>query len=126
MTTEEVANQLVQLCREGKFDQVYQELFSPDIVSVEPEGNPTGTVRGMEALKIKGEKWNEMVEEMMASEISDPIVAADHFSCAWKSKVKFKGMEEIVDVDEISVYKVEGGKIVLEQFFYTPLPELAI
>ncbi len=124
MTTQEVANQLVKLCREGKFDQVYQELFSPNIISAEPEGHTSGISKGMEELKKKGEEWHDTVEEVVSSEISDPIVAADHFSIAWKTKIKLKGMTEAADMDEVCVYKVADGKVVLEQFFYTPTPEM--
>ncbi|MEP1035052.1 nuclear transport factor 2 family protein [Ekhidna sp.] len=124
MTTEEVANRLVELCREGKFEQVFQKLYSPNIVSKEPEGAPWGTVQGFDAIAKKGKEWNEMITEFHSSEISDPIVAENFFSITMKSKVTMKGMDQPIDMDEVCVYKVENGKVVLEQFFYTPMPEL--
>jgi len=125
MTTQEVANQLVSLCREGKYEEVYQTLFSPKIVSKEPEGSLAPEVKGLEKLAEKGEKWNEMVDEFVGGAISEPIVAGDHFACTMKSKVKFKGSSETVDMDEVCIYKVENGKVVLEQFFYTPISQEA-
>lgn len=125
MTTQEVANQLVSLCREGKYEEVYQTLFSPEIVSKEPNGALSPEVKGLEKLAEKAKMWNEMVDEFIEGTISDPIVAGDHFSCTMQSKVRFKGSSETIDMDEVCVYKVEDGKVVLEQFFYTPVPQEA-
>ena len=123
MTTQEVADRLISLCREGKYDEVYKELYSPEIVSLEPEGAAWPEAKGFDQLAEKGKKWQEMLEEFIEGSISEPIVAGDHFSCVMKSKVKFKGAPEAIDMDEICVYKVVDGKVVLEQFFYTPMPQ---
>ena len=121
MTTEEIAEKLVSLSREGKFEQIHQELFSPEIISVEPTKEGGWEVeKGFDGLKKKAEQWHGMVEEMIGGEISDPIVAGNHFTCTWKTKVSFKGAPEAVAMDEVAVYEVKDGKVVLEQFFYTP------
>ncbi|MEQ9405740.1 MAG: nuclear transport factor 2 family protein [Cyclobacteriaceae bacterium] len=125
MTTQEIANRLVELCREGKWEEVFQELYSPDIMSIEPEGAAWGTVKGMEEIAKKGEKWQAMIEEVHGMEISDPLVAENFFTCTMKTKVTMKGMEEAINMDEICVYRVENGKVVSEQFFYTPMPQFA-
>ena len=36
MTTQEVANRLVELCRIGQIDQAQAELFADDATSIEP------------------------------------------------------------------------------------------
>ncbi|MEO9872053.1 SnoaL-like domain-containing protein [Ekhidna sp.] len=126
MTTEEVANQLVKLCREGKFEECIRELYSPDIISIEPEGGPwESKVQGLDALAKKGQQWNEMLAEFHSSEISDPVAAENFFSITMKSKVTLKGMDHQIDMDEVCVYRVEDGKVVTEQFFYTPMPQPA-
>ena len=125
MTTQEVANQLISLCREGKYEEVYQTLFSPEIQSKEPDGSLMPIAIGFDQLAEKGKKWNEMVDEFIEGTISDPIVAGDHFACTMKSRVKFKGAPEAIEMDEVCVYKVADGKVVLEQFFYTPMPQEA-
>lgn len=125
MTTQEVAEKLVSLCRVGDFEKVYKELYSQEIMSIEPEGGTWDTVQGMEAIAKKGEQWHAMVEEFHSSEISDPIVAGDFFSCTMKTELSLKGIEERINMDEVCVYKVENGKVVVEQFFYTPLPAFA-
>ena len=125
MTTQELAAEFVGLCREGKWEECISKFYSPDIKSVEPEGSAWGTVQGLEAIAKKADEWHEMVEEFHSSEISDPIVAENFFSMAMKSKVTLKGMKEQINMDEICVYRVENGKVVNEQFFYTPMTEFA-
>ena len=59
----------------------------------------------------------ENLLEFHSSEIGDPIVGDNHFSCIMTSDVTFKEGGR-VNFSEVCVYKVEDGKIVLEQFFY--------
>ncbi len=121
MTTQEVAEKLVKLCREGKFEQVQQELFGPEIQSMEPTKEGGWEIEtGFDGLKKKAEQWHGMVEEMKDGEISDAQVADNFFTCTWKSMVKYKGAPDFVPMDEIALYQVNDGKVVLEQFFYTP------
>ncbi len=123
MTTQEIANELVKLCREGNFQKIFEELYSTDVKSIEPEGAPWGTAQGMEALQQKGKQWEEMVEEVHSSEVSDPIVGDDYFACTMKTVVTFKGAPEKTTLNEICLYHVKDGKVVSEQFFYTPQPQ---
>lgn len=119
--TTTIANELVALCREGKFEQVYTELYDQEkINSLEPEGATFETVTGMEALLKKGEAWNDVLEQVLSSEVSEPIVAENFFAITMKMKAKLKGVTEPIQMDEICVYHVSNGKIVMEQFFYTP------
>ena len=125
MTTQEVANRLVSLCREGKHAQVVQELYAPNIVSIEPEGAPNRIVEGLDAIIAKGEQFDSKIEKVNSSFISDPIVAENFFSCSMLMNVNMKGVPVPVDMHEICVYTVNNGKIVQEQFFYTPQPQEA-
>ena len=122
MTTQEVADKLVALCRKGDYDQAIQELYSPDIVSVEPEGVPDRIVKGIDGVIAKGEKFESTLERVNKSIISDPIVAGNHFSCSMLMNVQFKGAPMAVDMDEVCVYTVREGKIIREEFFYTQAP----
>ncbi len=115
MSTQEIANRLVELCRKGEYDTCYAELFSPEIQSVEADG---ATVQGFDALKKKGEEWNASMEEFMGSEIGDPIVSGNFFSLPMSFTAKFKGAPSPTKMEEICVYQVKDGKIVKEQFFY--------
>lgn len=117
MTTQEVANQLIGLCREGKFDVAMQQFYSPEIVSIEGEGSPNPKLTGIEAVIEKSKQWVESVKEIHSIDVSDPIVAGNHFSCTMKNDITFKEMGRMT-IQEICVYEVKDGKIVREQFFY--------
>ena len=118
MTTKEVADRLVELCRKGDFETAQSELFSEDAVSVEAHPTPAfdKETKGKQAIKEKGEKWNEMVSETHNVEVSDPIVADNSFACSMRMDVTMK-QHGRVDMTELCVYKVKDGKIIEEQFF---------
>ena len=120
MTTEEVANRLVSLCNQGKWFDAQKELYSENAESIEPEGTPWGSVKGMEAIKKKGEEWGKNIEEMHGGEISEPMVCGNHFVVKMVSDNTVKGMGR-VKFEELCMYEVADGKIVKEQFFYTPM-----
>jgi len=120
MNTQQVANRLVELCRRGEFSKAQEELYARDAVSVEPEGapaGPLGSVRGLDAIRQKGKAFDETYETIHGVTVSDPLLAGDFFSIAlgldatWKQGGRYS-------MEEICVYRVRDGKIVLEQFFY--------
>ena len=117
MSTEEVANRLVSLCREGKVLEAGEELYDENIVSVEPENAPMPTLTGKPAVRGKGKQFAEMIEARHGGKISDPLVAGNHFSISWWMDVTMKGQGRTA-MDEVIVYEVKDGKIVREQFYY--------
>ncbi len=118
MTTKEVAEKLVKMCREGKVEEVKQELFTEDTLSIEPtEGILPKETRGLKAIQEKAKLFISMVEQFYDSTISDPIVAGDYFSVASHTDIQMKGAERKT-MGEICLYKVKDGKIISEQFFY--------
>lgn len=119
MTVQEVANRLVELCRKGDYETVYTELFSPDVVSIEPEGMPHNVAKGLNGIAKKGEQFNARIQEMHGGSVGDPIVAGNHFSCTMSYTATYKGQNQPTTEEEICVYEVKDGKIVKEQFFYT-------
>jgi len=120
MNTQEVANRLTELCRQGQWEQAQSELYADNCASVEPAGGPwPERVEGMDAIKAKGEQFNEMVEEIHGMEMSDPVVAGEYFTCKMDMDVTFKGAPRSQNA-ELCLYQVQDGKIVLEQFIYTP------
>ncbi len=123
MTTQEIANRLVELCREGKNEQATRELCSPNIISIEPEGVPNRIQSGLEVIVQKGKDFEARLERMNSNVITDPLVADNFFSCAMLMNVNLKGVPHPVDLNEICVYTVAEGKIVREEFFYSPQPQ---
>lgn len=118
MTTKDVADSLVAICRQGKIEDAQKELFAEDAVSIEPNDSmgPRET-KGLEAIKKKGEMFNSMMENFYGATISEPIVAGDCFSIAWEMDAQMKGQERMM-MSEICVYKVKDGKVISEQFFF--------
>lgn len=118
MTTTEVANKLVELCRQGKIDEVQETLFAADAQSIEAnEMMGPKVVTGLDAIKAKSVAFQSGVEEFHGATISDPIVAGNSFAITWAMDATFKGRGRMT-IEEVCVYQVKDGKITLEQFFY--------
>jgi hypothetical protein len=118
MTTQEVADKLTKLCSEGKFQEA-MDLYSPDIVSMEP-GAPPGMSReskGIDAVRAKGEWWYAN-HEVHGATVAGPLVAGSHFAVTFKLDVTFKPQSRRFQMEEVAVYKVVDGMIVYEEFFY--------
>ncbi len=120
MNTQQIANRLVELCRRGEFTQAQDELYAEDAASIEAEGAPggaLGNVRGLGAIREKGKAFEQTYEKIHGTTVSDPLIAGEFFSLAmgldatWKQGGRYA-------MEEICVYRVRSGKIVLEQFFY--------
>lgn len=120
MTTKEVADKLVNYCKQGKWMEAQAELYSGDAESVEPAGTPWESVKGMDAIQKKAEAWSNMVEEFHGNEIGDPIISGNFFAVRMVSDTTMKGVGRM-QLDELALYEVKDGKIVKEQFFYTPM-----
>ena len=118
MTTKEIADRLVNMCRNGKTEQAKEELFAQDIVSIEPrDGILPKESKGMDAIRKKAELFISMVDNFYGDTISDPIVAGEYFSISWESDLKMKGHTRQTNI-ELCVYKTKDDKIISEQFFY--------
>ena len=118
MTTKEVADQLVKMCREGKVEEAKQEFFTEDTLSIEPaEGILPKETQGLKAIQQKAELFISMVENFYNDTITDPFVAGNYFSVGWITDIQMKGQQRQT-MSEICLYKVKDGKIVSEQFFY--------
>lgn len=118
MTTKELANRLVELCRKGDFESAQAELFADDVVSIEPHATSDfqKETKGKQAVKEKGDKWDAMVETMHDMEVSEPLIATNTFACTMRMHITMKGGKEM-DMTELCVYHVKDGKIISEQFF---------
>lgn len=54
MTTQQVANRLIELCRKGQIQQAQEELYGETMVSIEPKGAPIEKAEGLKAVSEKG------------------------------------------------------------------------
>jgi hypothetical protein len=118
MTTQQVADKLVQYCREGKNVDAITELYDDNIVSKEPEGAPREITHGKTNVMAKTTGWFESVEEIHGGSISDALVAGNHFTVTMGMDVTYKEHGRM-PMSEVAVFEVKNGKIVAEQFFYS-------
>jgi hypothetical protein len=119
MTIDEIADQLIKLCREGKFHEAVDSLYGEDVVSMEAGAPPGGSreSKGLEAVKAKGEWWIAN-HEVHSIQVEGPLLAVAHFAVTFKLEVSFKPQNRRFQMEEVAVYKVADGKIVYEEFFY--------
>ena len=86
MTTQEVADRFHELAQTGQWNEIQDELYANDAVSIEPSNSPgLKTAEGIAAIKEKGKQFGEMVEEMHGGYSNKPEVAGNHFSIAMKT-----------------------------------------
>ena len=120
MTTHEVADKLVKLCSDGKFEDALS-LYAPDIVSVEagaPAGAAGREAKGLDAVKAKTLDWSAN-HEVHSVKVEGPVVAGKYFSVGFKFDFTLKAKNQRMQLEEVALYKVENGKIVHEEFFYS-------
>ena len=118
MTTAAVASRLVELCKQGKFEEAQKELFAPDALSIEPQASPDfeKETKGLKSILEKGKKWESMVKKMNSLEVSKPLLAANSFAVTMRMDVDMKN-DQHWDMTELCVYEVKDGKIISERFF---------
>ena len=120
MTTQEVADRFSQLAQQNNWMQIQDELFADNAVSIEPShasnmGMPNA--EGKEAIRKKGEIFQNMVEEVHGGFTTEPVVAGNHFAVGMTMDATMKGQGRS-KMEEICVYEVKNGKITKEQFFF--------
>jgi ketosteroid isomerase-like protein len=118
MTTQDVANRFHELAQQGSWMQIQEELYADNAVSIEPPQAPgLQSVEGKQAIKQKGEQFQQMTEEVHGGYSKEPVVAGKFFSVAMGMDATMKGMGRM-QMDEIAVYEVKDGQIVKEHFFF--------
>jgi len=119
MSLNDITNELVAGCREGRAAANLDKLYAPDAVSVEAVDNGMGRqATGVEAIRGK-HAWWEANFEMLGGTVSDPMPhGEDRFAVVFEMQAKNKETDEVSDMKEVALYHVAGGKIVREEFFY--------
>ena len=118
MTTQDVANRFYELSQQGNWNQIQDELFSNDAMSIEPaHAQGLKTVSGLDNIKKKGKEWEQMIEQVHDGYCTKPLVGGDYFTMVMGIDVTMKGRGR-EKMDEVAVYHVKNGKIVSEQFFF--------
>jgi hypothetical protein len=117
MTTQEIAERLVALCRQGNFETAQKELYATDAINIEPYATATFAkeTKGLNAILEKGLRFATMIEQVHSISVSDPLVAGNSFACAMKLDVTIKGHGRMI-LDELCIYEVKDEKVISEQF----------
>lgn len=118
MTTQQVAIRLIDLCKEGKWEEAQKELFTDDAISIEPHAGSgfEKETKGLNAIIEKGKQFENMAEKTHSISIGEPLIAGNSIALKLTMEVTMKGRSRET-WEEICVYQVKNGKIISEQFF---------
>lgn len=119
MTTEKLAARLVNLCRKGQNALAQVELYHDDIESIEFYANQHKKTKGIAKVQKKTASFFELAQQIHHSEISEPLIAGNHFCIKINLDVTLRGLGRL-QLEEICVYHVKDEKIIKEEFFYSP------
>jgi hypothetical protein len=120
ITSQIIAERLIAFCRQGDWQGAYNELYAGDARSVEPYKSPIAEVEttGLQAIMEKAKRFDSLIEKIYEIKVSQPIIMKDHIAFSLTMDADLVGRGRCMILSEICVYKIQDGKIVLEQFFY--------
>jgi ketosteroid isomerase-like protein len=116
MTTQEIAHDLVELCKAGKFAEAGEKYWADDVLSVEAMGDMPES-HGKSAAEAKGKWWSDN-HEVHGVTVEGPYVNGDAFTVRFIMDLTQKGGERMT-MDEVALYQLKDGKIAEERFFYS-------
>lgn len=118
MTTQEVAARFDELAREEKWFEIQDELFADHVRSIDPPHSPYfKNAEGKSAVRKKGEEFVKKVQAFHSAYTTPAVTGGNHFSVGRGVDITVEGFGRI-QIDQVMLYEVNDGKIVLEQFFY--------
>jgi len=123
MTTQEIADRLVEMNRQNLHLEIYEELYDLETVESIENWSEREVHKGYDAIKKKGDFWNSAVEEMHETKVSDPLVADGSFAVTFYMDVTYNenmgpDMAGRSVMTELAIYHVnDAGKIYREEFF---------
>ena len=122
MTTKEIADQLVALCRAGRNLEAVETLLSSDAVSVEAMSSETmpAVMTGRDAIRGKNDWWLQN-HRIHSAQVKGPFPNGDRFTVIYNFEVTPKAgpmAGKRMRMEEVALYTVSNGKIAREEFFY--------
>lgn len=97
-------------------DEAILGLYAADVESSEA-GNPPDV--GIEALRAKYVGWRNMTSAT-AFEPRSVVVDGNVIVIEWLGRVTLAASGRQVDMREVAIHEIRGGKIVREAFYYNP------
>jgi hypothetical protein len=117
-TTQEVGARFNELAQQGKWFEIQDELFADNVRSIDPKNSPYfGYAEGKGPVRKKGMDWVEKVEQVHGAVATQPLICGNHLAVGYSFEITTKDFGRI-KIEEIMLYEVKDGQIVLEQFFY--------
>ncbi len=117
MTVKDIAEDFAALCKAGKHEEAGDRYWSEEVVSREAMAGPMAEIRGLAAVKGKGEWWYAN-HEVHSVTTEGPFLHGDQFALRFEMDVTVKESGERIQMAEIGLYTVRDGKVVEERFFY--------
>ncbi len=121
MTLEQIANTLVEACRNQGEAQLLEDHYHPDAISVEAAdfSGMGREVKGVDGIRGKHAWWAENFE-VHGGDVQGPYLHGDdRFAVIFEIDATHKQSGERTKMKEVAIYHVADGKIVREEFFGT-------
>lgn len=120
MTTQEIGQKLVDLCKAGKNLEAMEQLYAKDILSVEAAAPPgeSNESKGLAGCIEKGKQWGA-AHEVHSANIEGPFPNANRFAVIFDYDITRRADKQRFRMKEVALYTVDNDKIVREDFFYT-------
>ena len=117
MSSQEVAEKVVELVRQQAWYKALDTLYDKDIVSVEASASEgeSAEKRGIDQVRGKVDWWLNAME-VHSFTAKGPFVAHDRFVVQYDADVTEKNSKKRFQLSEVGVYTVKNGKIVREEF----------
>lgn len=118
LTTQEVALRFNELAQQEKWFEIQDEFFADDVKSIDPPHSPYfGYAEGKNAVRKKGEDFVKRIEAVHSAVTTEPLVCGSHFVVGRQKDITVQGHGR-VQINQVMLYEVKGGRIISEQFFY--------
>lgn len=118
MTTQEIATRFNELAQQEKWFEIQDEFFADNVRSIDPPGSPYfGYAEGKAPVRKKGEDFVGRITALHRASTTEPVVAGNHFAVGREVDITVEGHGRI-QINQIMLYEVKDGQIVLEQFIY--------
>ena len=118
MTTAQVAARFDELAQQEKWFEIQDEFFADNVRSIDPPHSPYfGYAEGKGPVRQKGMDFVSKITALHGAHTTHPVIGGNYFSVGRNVDITVEGFGRI-QIDQIMLYEVKDGQIVLEQFFY--------
>jgi hypothetical protein len=120
MSTADIAQGLVNMCREGNFLGAIDRYYAADVHSVEPSSTPhvPAELVGIDLVRAKNHWWLQGYE-VHHYKVLGPFVGDGQFAVQFSYDVTCRATGRRSSMSEMALYTVEGDRITREEFYYT-------